>query len=156
MCLCSGSLRLPSSSNSNTTLAMASVAEARRSPFAPDLHNANLHKSIPILPSSSSTLAPPRDPMDITPTPPSTMGPPALNCASFERNGTASSQSQSQSQSHSQTANGDSGNTSPNGSAPAVGAAAAAQQPKVVQTAFIHKLYKCAHPRHTRARKHNG
>lgn len=25
---------------------------------------------------------------------------------------------------------------------PAVGAAAAAQQPKVVQTAFIHKLYK--------------
>lgn len=39
-------------------------------------------------------------------------------------------------------ANGAEGNTSnPN---PAVGAAAAAQQPKVVQTAFIHKLYKCA------------
>ena len=28
------------------------------------------------------------------------------------------------------------------GNAPAIGAAAAAQQPKVVQTAFIHKLYK--------------
>ena len=33
------------------------------------------------------------------------------------------------------------GNTS-NPPNPAVGAAAAAQQPKVVQTAFIHKLYK--------------
>lgn len=34
----------------------------------------------------------------------------------------------------------------PNNNAPnqAVGAAAAAQQPKVVQTAFIHKLYKYA------------
>lgn len=29
-----------------------------------------------------------------------------------------------------------------NGSAPPTGAAAAAQQPKIVQTAFIHKLYK--------------
>jgi hypothetical protein len=42
--------------------------------------------------------------------------------------------------------NGDVEHTSPNGnsSAPAVGAAAAAasQGPKVVQTAFIHKLYK--------------
>jgi hypothetical protein len=42
--------------------------------------------------------------------------------------------------------NGDMEHTSPNGnsSAPAVGAAAAAASngPKVVQTAFIHKLYK--------------
>ncbi|KAF1842398.1 uncharacterized protein K460DRAFT_409815 [Cucurbitaria berberidis CBS 394.84] len=117
---------------------MASVAEARRSPFSPDAHNANLHKTIPILPSSSSSLAPPRDPMDITPASASTMGPPTLNGSTFERNGTAQSQTQSQSQS----TNGDLGDTSPNGSsAPAVGAAAAAQQPKVVQTAFIHKLY---------------
>ncbi|CAN9103750.1 unnamed protein product [Alternaria alternata] len=109
---------------------MASVAEARRSPFSADPHNPNLHKSIPILPSSGSTLAPPRDPMDITPTS-STMGPPS------DRNGTSSFQSQSQ-----REGNGDSGNTSPNGNqVPAVGAAAAAQQPKVVQTAFIHKLY---------------
>jgi hypothetical protein len=103
---------------------MASVAE-RRSPFSPDPHSSSLHKSIPILPSSGSTLAPPRDPMDITPTSTSSMGPPSV-----ERT-TANDR-----------ANGDSGNTSPNGSsAPAVGAAAAAQQPKVVQTAFIHKLY---------------
>lgn len=34
------------------------------------------------------------------------------------------------------------GNNSLNASNPAIGAAAAAQQPKVVQTAFIHKLYK--------------
>ncbi|KAH8732396.1 HSF-type DNA-binding-domain-containing protein [Phaeosphaeriaceae sp. PMI808] len=112
---------------------MASVAEARRSPFSPDPHNPNLHKSIPILPSSGSTLAPPRDPMDITPTSTSSMGPPTLNCSSAERNNALQDQVRT---------NGDSGNTSPNGSsAPAVGAAAAAQQPKVVQTAFIHKLY---------------
>jgi hypothetical protein len=40
-------------------------------------------------------------------------------------------------------------NTDRHGPPPAVGAAAAAQQPKVVQTAFIHKLYKsvytCTH-----------
>lgn len=110
---------------------MASVAEARRSPFAADAHalahnpnpNPSLHKPIPILPSSASTLAPPRDPMDLAPTAPSAMGPPALNGADL---------------------NGDAGTTSPNGSlAPTVGAAAAAQQPKVIQTAFIHKLYKC-------------
>jgi len=115
---------------------MASVAEARRSPFSADPHNPNLHKSIPILPSSGSTLAPPRerdrDAMDITPTSASAMGPPT------DRNGASAFQSHSQ-----REANGDSGNTSPNGNAaPAVGAAAAAQQPKVVQTAFIHKLYK--------------
>jgi hypothetical protein len=82
--------------------------------------------------------------MDITPTSASTMGPPTLNCPPTDRNGASPFQSQSQSQSQ---ANGDAGNTSPNGSsAPAVGAAAAAQQPKVVQTAFIHKLYKCVCP----------
>jgi hypothetical protein len=109
---------------------MASVAEARRSPFSPDPHNPNLH-TIPILPSSGSTLAPPRDRMDITPT---SMGPPTLNTPTTERN----------IQLEQGRANGDAGNTSPNGNAtPAVGAAAAANQPKVVQTAFIHKLYKC-------------
>jgi hypothetical protein len=112
---------------------MASVAEARRSPFSPDPHSSSLHKSIPILPSSGSTLAPPRDPMDITPSSTSSMGPPTINCPPADR-GSAPEQGR---------ANGDMGNTSPNGSsAPAVGAAAAANQPKVVQTAFIHKLYK--------------
>ncbi|KAI4908588.1 uncharacterized protein J4E92_010781 [Alternaria infectoria] len=110
---------------------MASVAEARRSPFSGDPHHPNLHKSIPILPSSSPRLAASRDPMDITPSS-STMGPPN------ERTQSVSFQLPSQ-----REGNGDSENTSPpNGNtAPAVGAAAAAQQPKVVQTAFIHKLY---------------
>ncbi|KAI4696917.1 uncharacterized protein J4E84_000040 [Alternaria hordeiaustralica] len=110
---------------------MASVAEARRSPFSGDPHHPNLHKSIPILPSSSPRLAASRDPMDITPSS-SNMGPPN------ERTQSVSFQLPSQ-----REGNGDSENTSPpNGNtAPAVGAAAAAQQPKVVQTAFIHKLY---------------
>lgn len=111
---------------------MASSLAERRSPFSPDPHNPNLHKSIPILPSSGSTLAPPRDrdrdPMDITPT---SMGPPTLNTPTTERS-TAMDQGRT---------NGDSGNTSPNGTAPSVGASAAASNPKVVQTAFIHKLY---------------
>lgn len=131
---------------------MASVAEARRSPFSGDhSHNSNMHRSIPILPSSSSSssLAPPRDPMDITPSPSSTsaMGPPSLGAPSADRQHLAPAHP-------SQPANGDadsnnnsgSNNGAPNGSSssgPAVGAAAAAQQPKVVQTAFIHKLYKC-------------
>jgi hypothetical protein len=106
---------------------MASVAEARRSPFSPDPHSSNMHKSIPILPSSGSTLAPPRDPMDITPSSTSSMGPPTINCPATDQG----------------RANSEMGNTSPNGSsATPVGAAAAANQPKVVQTAFIHKLYK--------------
>lgn len=38
---------------------------------------------------------------------------------------------------------GENGENATNGNgATAIGAAAAAQQPKVVQTAFIHKLYK--------------
>lgn len=39
---------------------------------------------------------------------------------------------------------GDAANPNSNGPNQTVGAAAAAQQPKVVQTAFIHKLYKYA------------
>jgi hypothetical protein len=70
--------------------------------------------------------------MDITPSTVPSMGPPVLSSPVGDRNGT------------SQTTNGDSDVPSAtNGaSTPAVGAAAAAQQPKVVQTAFIHKLYK--------------
>ena len=40
---------------------------------------------------------------------------------------------------------GEAANSNNNGPNQAVGAAAAAQQPKVVQTAFIHKLYKYAY-----------
>ncbi|KAF2464674.1 uncharacterized protein BDR25DRAFT_94600 [Lindgomyces ingoldianus] len=112
---------------------MASAAEVRRSPFSADSHTQGIHKSIPILPSStgSSTLTPPRDPMqvDITPATLPTMGPPVLSSPVGDRNGA------------SQPTNGDSDGVTNGASAPAIGAAAAAQQPKVVQTAFIHKLY---------------
>ena len=67
--------------------------------------------------------------MDITPATAS-MGPPALSSPAGERNG------------NTQTSNGDSDSATNGTAGPAVGAAAAAQQPKVVQTAFIHKLYK--------------
>jgi hypothetical protein len=84
--------------------------------------------------------------MDVTPSTTSSMGPPAINCppaSTTDRNAPGPFQSQPQAQSQAQREGAtDSGNTSPNGNAaPAVGAAAAAQQPKVVQTAFIHKLY---------------
>ncbi|KAF2133203.1 HSF-type DNA-binding domain-containing protein [Dothidotthia symphoricarpi CBS 119687] len=76
--------------------------------------------------------------MDITPSGASSMGPPTLNGAVADRNGTLPTQSAA--------ADRDRDNVSPTGNssgslAPVVGAAAAAQQPKVVQTAFIHKLY---------------
>lgn len=113
---------------------MASTAEMRHSPFQLDSHHQGLHKSIPILPSStgSATLTPPRDPMDTAPSSMPTMGPPVLSSPVGERN------------SANQQTNGEMDTGSgPNGApAPVIGAAAAAQQPKVVQTAFIHKLYK--------------
>jgi hypothetical protein len=82
--------------------------------------------------------------MDITPSSTSAMGPPTLTAPSADRHLTPTHQTHAQTQ----LANGDSDGTL-NGSgsaAPAVGAAAAAQQPKVVQTAFIHKLYKWVCP----------
>ncbi|KAJ4339699.1 Flocculation suppression protein [Ascochyta clinopodiicola] len=131
---------------------MASVAEARRSPFTGD-RNPNMHRSIPILPSSaSSSLAPPRDPMDLTPASTSAMGPPTLTVSSADRDRLLTPTHQTHPQPQSQNSDSDAhaptststANTNANAngsSAPAVGAAAAAQQPKVVQTAFIHKLY---------------
>ncbi|KAF2738078.1 HSF-type DNA-binding domain-containing protein [Polyplosphaeria fusca] len=74
--------------------------------------------------------------MDITPsasTLPS-MGPPVLSSPVGDRQNGASGQQQP-------TANGEADGATNGAAAPAVGAAAAAQQPKVVQTAFIHKLY---------------
>lgn len=69
--------------------------------------------------------------MEVTPQPTLSMGPPLMGSPIVDRTGPQSI--------HVSVAESD--NTM-NGSSAAVGAAAAAQQPKVVQTAFIHKLYK--------------
>lgn len=71
--------------------------------------------------------------MDVTPSNSAQMGPPVLSSPGGERNG------------GNQGSGGEQETTANGSSAPAVGAAAAAQQPKVVQTAFIHKLYKCVY-----------
>jgi hypothetical protein len=98
----------------------------------PDHFASNIHKSIPILPSSSSLSlsSTASDPMDATPSVPPPMGPPSLSSPVNERNTSV------------QATNGESEPATNGNGAPAIGAAAAAQQPKVVQTAFIHKLYK--------------
>lgn len=64
--------------------------------------------------------------MDTTQNPVVSMGPPGLSSPTVDRH------NEHLEQQH--TTNG--------GSNQPVGAAAAAQQPKIVQTAFIHKLYK--------------
>ena len=82
-------------------------------------------KNMPILPSSSSPSEPAADDaMDISPSNTTPKG---------QSNGTPKSRKES---SRERSAHRGS-------SANATGAAAAVQQPKVVQTAFIHKLYKC-------------
>jgi len=107
---------------------MASATESiQRSPFAADHLAPGIHKSIPILPSSSSSMNHTPDPMDVTPS--VNMGPPSQSSPVTDRN-----PSSQQTSDNEPTTNGT--------SVSAVGAAAAAQQPKVVQTAFIHKLYK--------------
>ncbi|KIW08188.1 uncharacterized protein PV09_01119 [Verruconis gallopava] len=118
---------------------MAATTESvQRSPFTDPFASTGPRKSIPILPSSSSTNSPlpaASDPMDITPssttstTSTTTMGPPQMSSPTTDRPPNASA------------TNGEYEPTSNGTSAPAVGAAAATQQPKVVQTAFIHKLY---------------
>ncbi|OJD39962.1 flocculation suppression protein [Diplodia corticola] len=144
---------------------MASGAESvRRSPFAADTLAPGMHKTIPILPSSSaaSSLTPPvpaGDPMDVTPSNSTSAAPPSQPSPALDRNGGNQSEPDNSSQSSNQqqnstggaptsnataaaannTTNGNTSAGSSNG--PGIGAAAAAQQPKVVQTAFIHKLY---------------
>lgn len=121
---------------------MAATTESvSRSPFTDPFASSNGNrKSIPILPSSSNNSPRPSssvaasDPMDITPsnnnTSTASMGPPITTTLSSPVTDRA-------------TNGGDYEPPTTNGnSAAVVGAAAATQQPKVVQTAFIHKLYK--------------
>ncbi|KKY24442.1 putative flocculation suppression protein [Phaeomoniella chlamydospora] len=89
---------------------------------------------MPVLPSSAtSSESPKTDPMDIT-SPTTAMGPPIINSSPEmghgATNGGANGSDPSQGS-----------NASPSQNLGAAAAAAAAQGPKVVQTAFIHKLY---------------
>ena len=88
----------------------------------------DLSKNLPILTSTAASS--PGDPMDTSQPPTVPMGPPSSNTTNGEKSGEPSQQTHTEQHS------------SDGGSSQAVGAAAAAQQPKVVQTAFIHKLYK--------------
>ncbi|KAH0542196.1 hypothetical protein FGG08_003417 [Glutinoglossum americanum] len=107
----------------------------QRTPFSGDPNQAGGNKIIPLLSSSTaSSESPQGDPMDVTPTVTATMGPPVHNSPDIDQ-GNA-------------TTNATSGSAEPvnmNNSSSGFGlgaaAAAATQQPKVVQTAFIHKLY---------------
>ncbi len=119
------------------------VERAQRSPFVSDQGPAHakprtvpIRDPPPVLHSPVLPVPTPGDPMEITTTSPSTtmMAPPARTSPESEANG-----------GHDQhMAMGDQPSTGslagPNAAAAA--AAAGAQQPKVVQTAFIHKLYK--------------
>lgn len=110
------------------------VERAQRSPFMNDSDLGQPARTVPILqPPTVQTSAPsPTDPMEVTPPATAMMGPPARTSEENDANGT-----------HEHMVMGDQQNTgSLAGPNAAAAAAAGAQQPKVVQTAFIHKLYK--------------
>lgn len=120
---------------------MASVGEPlSRSPFASEQHGYSAHyaKTIPILPSIQAPGPQDSEPMDVSQPSTGSMAPPATSSPPTDRqneNNQSTNSEQQQGQSSQQNASSSGGNQP-------VGAAAAAQQPKVVQTAFIHKLYK--------------
>jgi hypothetical protein len=91
-------------------------------------------RTVPILQPPTLHTSPPSpgDPMDVTPPATISMGPPSRTSPDTEANG-----------GHDQMVLGDQPSSgSLAGPNAAAAAAAGAQQPKVVQTAFIHKLYK--------------
>ena len=106
----------------------------RRSPFLNNNGVDSSTRTVPILHPTIQTSAPsPGDPMDVTSPTMVTMGPPARSSPEDEANGSRDHNGMMEDQAHT------SGMLGPNA---AVAAQAGAQQPKVVQTAFIHKLYK--------------
>ena len=113
-----------------------------RNPFALE-SNFNGGRHIAILPSSAtSTNFPPSDAMDITPPVSASVAGPTTS--SPEAEGEAHRHKTSN---HNQGTNGIQQESvgplgGPNGTSLSAAAAASSQQPKVVQTAFIHKLYK--------------
>lgn len=114
---------------------MASTLErAQQSPFLSDPDPSQMVRTIPILqPPILHTSAPsPGDPMEVTPPSSAMMAPPVRTSPEGEANGAHDHMMMSD-QPHTGSLAG------PNAAA---AAAAGGQQPKVVQTAFIHKLYK--------------
>lgn len=93
-------------------------------------YDTHIAKSIPILPSIAAPVTESGEPMDTSHHPTGSMDALALNGA----DGDEMNELTPTGMNEHQTVNG--------GASQPVGAAAAAQQPKVVQTAFIHKLYK--------------
>lgn len=107
---------------------------AQRSPFLhPADHSQSTARTIPILqtPVLHTPAPSPGDPMETSPSI-TAMGPPSNPGVESDANGA-----------HDYMSMGDHHNGSHlSGPNAAAAAAAGAQQPKVVQTAFIHKLYK--------------
>lgn len=109
----------------------------RRGSLAGDPQHHGGHRNVPILPSSTKAVEPAHgDPMDVTSPASSTMGPPGHSSPDIEHMGTNGIYGEATQVQNGPTANGLS-----------AAAATSSQQPKVVQTAFIHKLYKLVIPR---------
>ena len=120
---------------------MSVMAERVRSPFGPESHT-NGARHVTLLPTSTATNTYKHpDAMDTTPPNSATMAPPQTSSPEAEMedrdtNGNAQGGGGASSNEQAPTTNG------ANGATLSAAAATSAQQPKVVQTAFIHKLYK--------------
>ena len=113
---------------------MSRVAERiSRSPFSGDSSYHGAQRHIPILPSTTTSVFSQADIMEATSPASTTMGPPGNSSPEMDHETTNNVNSQ-----------GDTGHVTNGASCGNLSAAAAtsSQQPKVVQTAFIHKLYK--------------
>lgn len=116
-----------------------------RNPFGME-SNFGRARHIPILPSSTtSTNFSQADIMDITPPASASMIAPTTSSPEAEGGGQrsrANHNSQGANGSHGENGMNSVSSTGANGTTLSAAAAASSQQPKVVQTAFIHKLYK--------------
>ncbi|KAI9673450.1 MAG: hypothetical protein M1817_002912 [Caeruleum heppii] len=123
---------------------MESPVDQPKSGSAPSIPpKTDTDRSIPILPSTLPPESASVDTMDVTSPSAGPMGPPIASSPTGDANGTHHLPGAPYSD-HSTPANSMSG---PSGGA-AAAAAAATQQPKVVQTAFIHKLYSMLEDTH--------
>jgi hypothetical protein len=109
---------------------------ARGSPFTSDSDPRQASRTVPLRQTPIVRTSPPSpgDPMEVTTPTAATMGPPTRTSEESDTNGIGD---------HTDQPNSGNLAAGPNAAA---AAAAGAQQPKVVQTAFIHKLYKYALP----------